>query len=39
MAITVFSVTVFSGPFLAPFIGGFIVMDPDLGWRWTQYLV
>jgi DHA1 family multidrug resistance protein-like MFS transporter len=39
MAITVFSVMVFSGPFLAPFIGGFIVMDPDLGWRWTQYLV
>ncbi|KAG9186747.1 hypothetical protein G6011_09855 [Alternaria panax] len=35
---TVFSVMVFSGPFLAPFIGSFIVMDPDLGWRWTQYL-
>jgi DHA1 family multidrug resistance protein-like MFS transporter len=38
MAITVFSVLVFTGPFLAPFIGGFIVMS-DLGWRWTQYLM
>ncbi|KAL6703999.1 hypothetical protein ACN47E_008850 [Coniothyrium glycines] len=38
MAITIFSMTVFSGPLLAPFIGGFIVMS-HLGWRWTQYLV
>ncbi|OKL58891.1 putative transporter [Talaromyces atroroseus] len=37
VAITVFSITVFMGPFLAPFIGGFIV-DSYLGWRWTQYL-
>ncbi|KAL8929385.1 MAG: hypothetical protein Q9172_000558 [Xanthocarpia lactea] len=39
LAITVFSMTVFSGPLLAPFIGGFIIMNPTLGWRWTQYLV
>ena len=37
MAITVFSVTVFAGPFLAPFIGGFINMS-YLGWRWTEYI-
>ncbi|KAL9102520.1 MAG: hypothetical protein Q9187_009113, partial [Circinaria calcarea] len=38
LAITVFSMTVFSGPLLAPFIGGFII-DSYLGWRWTEYLV
>jgi DHA1 family multidrug resistance protein-like MFS transporter len=37
LAITVFSMTVFTGPLLAPFIGGFIV-DSYLGWRWTEYL-
>jgi MFS transporter, DHA1 family, multidrug resistance protein len=38
VAITVFSMTVFTGPLLAPFIGGFITMS-HLGWRWTQYIV
>lgn len=37
VAITVFSITVFMGPLLAPFIGGFIV-DSYLGWRWIEYL-
>ncbi|PGG95786.1 hypothetical protein AJ79_09872 [Helicocarpus griseus UAMH5409] len=37
LAITVFSMTVFTGPLLAPFVGGFIV-DSHLGWRWTQFL-
>ena len=37
LAITVFSMTVFAGPLMAPFIGGFIV-DSYLGWRWTEYL-
>jgi len=37
IAITVFSMTVFSGPLLAPFIGGFITMS-HLGWRWTSYI-
>ncbi|KAF2172926.1 hypothetical protein M409DRAFT_62578 [Zasmidium cellare ATCC 36951] len=37
LAITVFSMTVFSGPLLAPFIGGFINMS-YLGWRWTEYI-
>ncbi|KAH6683221.1 MFS multidrug transporter-like protein [Halenospora varia] len=38
LAITVFSMTVFCGPLLAPFIGGFIV-ESYLGWRWTEWLV
>lgn len=38
LAITVFSMTVFSGPLLAPFIGGFIVADRSLGWRWTEWI-
>jgi DHA1 family multidrug resistance protein-like MFS transporter len=37
LAITVFSMTVFTGPLFAPFIGGFIV-ESYLGWRWTEYL-
>jgi DHA1 family multidrug resistance protein-like MFS transporter len=37
MAITVFSMTVFCGPLLAPFIGGFIVQS-YLGWRWTEWI-
>ncbi|KAF2722672.1 MFS general substrate transporter [Polychaeton citri CBS 116435] len=36
-AIAVFSMAVFSGPMLAPFIGGFIDMS-YLGWRWTEYI-
>lgn len=39
LAITVFSMTVFTGPLLAPFIGGFTVMNSSLGWRWTEYFV
>ncbi|KAI9871692.1 MAG: hypothetical protein M1830_002595 [Pleopsidium flavum] len=38
LAITVFSMTVFTGPLLAPFIGGFIT-ESYLGWRWTEWLV
>jgi len=37
MAVAVFSIAVFSGPLLAPFIGGFITMS-YLGWRWTAYI-
>ncbi|KFY68286.1 hypothetical protein V496_01206 [Pseudogymnoascus sp. VKM F-4515 (FW-2607)] len=37
LAITVFSMTVFSGPLIAPFIGGFIT-ESYLGWRWTEYI-
>jgi DHA1 family multidrug resistance protein-like MFS transporter len=38
LAITVFSIMVFSGPLMAPFVGGFITTS-YLGWRWTEYLV
>ncbi|KAI8931089.1 hypothetical protein NX059_012100 [Plenodomus lindquistii] len=37
LAVAVFSATVFMGPLLAPFIGGFITSS-DLGWRWTEYI-
>lgn len=37
IAVTLFSMAVFTGPLLAPFIGGFIV-NSHLGWRWTEYL-
>ncbi|KAK5945712.1 hypothetical protein PMZ80_002919 [Knufia obscura] len=36
-AIVVFSATVFLGPMLAPFIGGFIQLS-GAGWRWNIYL-
>lgn len=38
IAITLFSMAVFTGPLLAPFIGGFII-ESSLGWRWTEYIV
>ncbi|OAA44287.1 major facilitator superfamily [Metarhizium rileyi] len=38
IAVTLFSMATFTGPLLAPFIGGFIVTS-HLGWRWTEYLV
>ena len=38
IAVTLFSMAVFTAPLLAPFIGGFIVSS-HLGWRWTEYLV
>ncbi|KAI9924030.1 hypothetical protein MW887_007488 [Aspergillus wentii] len=37
LAITLFTMTVFTGPLFAPFIGGFIV-ESYLGWRWTEFL-
>ncbi|KAL1957353.1 hypothetical protein VTO42DRAFT_6142 [Malbranchea cinnamomea] len=37
IAVAVFSMTVFLGPLLAPFIGGFINTS-HLGWRWTAYI-
>lgn len=39
VAITLFSMAVFTGPLLAPFVGGFIVENESLGWRWTAYVV
>ena len=37
MAISLYALTVFVGPFSAPFTGGFIVSS-SLGWRWTLYI-
>ncbi|KAH6720269.1 major facilitator superfamily domain-containing protein [Leptodontidium sp. 2 PMI_412] len=37
LAVATFAATVFMGPLLAPFIGGFISTS-YLGWRWTMYL-
>ncbi|KAL2811998.1 bicyclomycin resistance protein [Aspergillus granulosus] len=37
IAISLYALTVFVGPFSAPFIGGFITTS-DLGWRWTLYI-
>lgn len=39
LAITIFGMTVFVGPLMAPFIGGFTIMNENLGWRWTEYFV
>ncbi len=36
-AITVFIMTIFIFPIVAPVVGGFIV-NSYLGWRWTEYL-
>jgi MFS transporter, DHA1 family, multidrug resistance protein len=37
MAISLYTLTVFVGPFSAPFTGGFIVSS-SLGWQWTLYI-
>ncbi|KAJ0419672.1 major facilitator superfamily domain-containing protein [Aspergillus carlsbadensis] len=37
IAISLYALTVFVGPFSAPFIGGFIATS-SLGWRWTLYI-
>ncbi|KIM97206.1 hypothetical protein OIDMADRAFT_131030 [Oidiodendron maius Zn] len=37
VAVAVFASTVFLGPLIAPFIGGFINTS-YLGWRWTAYI-
>ncbi|PYH90768.1 putative MFS transporter [Aspergillus ellipticus CBS 707.79] len=36
--IVMFCLMAFIGPLVAPFVGGFIVMNPSLGWRWTAYI-
>lgn len=38
LAITLFAMIVFTGPLLAPFLGGFIVLNEHMGWRWTEYI-
>ena len=36
-AICVYALAVFIGPFISPFVGGFIIQS-GLGWRWTLYI-
>ncbi|KAJ6020755.1 hypothetical protein N7540_006259 [Penicillium herquei] len=38
VAITGFAMAVFAGPFLSPVVGGFIMVNSALGWRWTMYV-
>lgn len=37
IAVAIFAMAVFVGPFASPFTGGFITMS-YLGWRWTMYI-
>ncbi|KAK3675629.1 hypothetical protein LTR78_004713 [Recurvomyces mirabilis] len=37
IAVALFSATIMGGPFMGPFIGGFITKS-YLGWRWTAYI-
>ncbi|KAI3391013.1 hypothetical protein diail_8108, partial [Diaporthe ilicicola] len=37
VAISLYALTVFGGPFIAPLTGGFIVSS-SMGWRWTLYI-
>lgn len=38
VAIALYALTVFGGPFVAPCLGGFITTNSHLGWRWTLYV-
>lgn len=38
IAVSFFSMSVFVGPTCGPFIGGFITMKHNMGWRWTAFL-
>ncbi|KJR87610.1 MFS transporter, DHA1 family, multidrug resistance protein [Sporothrix schenckii 1099-18] len=39
VAIAIYALTVFEGPFMAPIVGSFIVASPEvLSWRWTLYI-
>ncbi|CAG8092314.1 unnamed protein product [Penicillium salamii] len=37
-AIVFYSLTVIGGPTLGPIIGAALVVNPSLGWRWTEYI-
>lgn len=38
VALVLYALTVFLGPFGAPVVGGFLAEAPALGWRWTLYV-
>lgn len=37
VAVTLYALTIFLGPLMAPFMGGYISMS-SMGWRWTLYI-
>jgi len=37
-AMSLFAGVVFAAPMLAPIAGGFMVLNPNVGWRWTEYI-
>jgi MFS family permease len=37
-AVTFYAVAVVGGPTLGPVIGSALVVNPHLGWRWTEYI-
>jgi MFS family permease len=38
IAVTFYAVAVVGGPTLGPVIGSVVVVNPQLGWRWTEYI-
>lgn len=38
IAVSLYAVCVVGGPTLGPVIGSALLVNPSLGWRWTQYL-
>ncbi|KAF4632517.1 hypothetical protein G7Y89_g5602 [Cudoniella acicularis] len=37
-AVTFYAVAVVGGPTLGPIIGSALLVNPNLGWRWTEYI-
>ena len=38
IAVSLYAVAVVGGPTLAPVIGAALLVNPNLGWRWTEYI-
>jgi MFS family permease len=38
MALTLYAIAVCGGPTIGPVIGAALVVNPNLGWRWTEYI-
>jgi MFS family permease len=38
VATTLYSIAVVGGPTLGPIIGSALLINPNLGWRWTEYI-
>lgn len=39
IAVTFYAVAVVGGPTIGPVIGSALVVNPHLGWRWTEYIL